>query len=217
MYCSLRIQPPPSLPVPKGHFSCIRRLFLTRLGLFEYFWEGVKNWLFQKGWRYQRCQPLKIWNLEIFSSEHPPYYPAHPPKQNGCTNPPPPHSWHKIRAALELFSALLFNWLNVCPIRKSFILKCWQKRIFFGFRADGHFVCAWSNGDLLMGVSAVMRLLSACAAWFSRHFAESKRRENINNNGGLCGEMFFRNSVHLASLAEHRGCEKIKRRLSCLW
>ena len=68
-----------------------------------------------------------------------------------------------------------------------------------------------------MGVSAVMRLISAYAALFSRHFARSKRRENINNNGGLRGEMFFRISVHLASLAKHRGFKKIKRRLSCLW
>ena len=68
-----------------------------------------------------------------------------------------------------------------------------------------------------MGVSAVMRLLRAYAALFSRHFARPKRGENINNNGGLRGEMFFRISVHLASLAEHRGCKKIKRRLSCLW
>ena len=68
-----------------------------------------------------------------------------------------------------------------------------------------------------MGLSAVMRLLSTYAARFSRHFAGLKRRENVNNNGGLCGEMFFRDSVHLTSLAVHRGCEKIKRRLSCLW
>ena len=43
-----------------------------------------------KRYNMQRCQPLKIWNLEIFSFEHPPppplLFPYLPLKQNWCTH-----------------------------------------------------------------------------------------------------------------------------------